>query len=136
MFHNPPDDVIREILSQPRRIAVVGCSPDPSRDSHRIARLLLENGHTVVPVNPSATTILGQHCYPTLRAIPDPVEMVDIFRRADQAGAVVDEAIAVGARIVWLQLGVIDAAAAARAQAAGLTVVMDRCPAIEYQRLW
>lgn len=136
MFHNPPDDVIREILSQPRRIAVVGCSPDPSRDSHRIARLLLENGHTVVPVNPRATTILGQHCYPTLRAIPDPVEMVDIFRRADQAGAVVDEAIAVGARIVWLQLGVIDAAAAARAQAAGLTVVMDRCPAIEYQRLW
>lgn len=136
MFHNPPDDVIREMLSQPRRIAVVGCSPDPSRDSHRIARLLLEKGHTVVPVNPRATTILGQHCYSTLRAIPDPVEMVDIFRRADQAGAVVDEAIAVGARIVWLQLGVIDAAAAARAQAAGLTVVMDRCPAIEYQRLW
>jgi len=136
MFHNPPDDVIRDILSKPRRIAVVGCSPDPSRDSHRIARLLLEKGHAVVPVNPLATTILGQPCYPTLHAIPDPIEMVDIFRRADHAGTVVDEAIAVGARILWMQLGVVDEAAAIRAQAAGLTVVMDRCPAIEYRRLW
>ncbi|HVO28276.1 MAG TPA: CoA-binding protein [Candidatus Margulisiibacteriota bacterium] len=136
MFHNPPDHVIRDILSRPRRIAVVGCSPDPSRDSHRIARLLLEKGHTVVPVNPLATTILGRPCYPALHAIPDAIEMVDIFRRADHAGAVVDEAIAVGARILWMQLGVIDEAAATRAQAAGLTVVMDRCPAIEYRRLW
>jgi predicted CoA-binding protein len=135
-FHNPPDSVIRDILSRPRRIAVVGCSPDPSRDSHRITRLLLEKGHTVVPVNPLATTILGQPCYPTLHAIPDPIEMVDIFRRADHAGVVVDEAIAVAARIIWMQLGVVDAAAATRAQAAGLTVVMDRCPAIEYRRLW
>jgi predicted CoA-binding protein len=136
MFHNPPDSVIREILSRPRRIAVVGCSPDPSRDSHRIARLLMERGHTIVPVNPRATTILGQPCYPSLHVIPSPVDTVDIFRRADQAGAIVDEAIALGARVVWMQLGVIDEAAAARAQAAGLTVVMDRCPAIEYRRLW
>jgi len=135
MFHNPPDSVIREILSQPRRIAVVGCSPDPSRDSHRIAQLLLDKGHTVVPVNPRATRLLDQDCYPTLRMIPGPIDMVDIFRRANQAGAIVDEAIAVGARIVWMQLGVVDEAAAARAQAAGLTVVMDRCPAIEYRRL-
>lgn len=135
MFHNPPDSVIREILLRPQRIAVVGCSPDPSRDSHRIARLLIEKGHTVFPVNPQGTTILDQLCYPTLRAIPSPIDMVDIFRRADQAGAVVDEAIAVGARIVWMQLGVVDGAAAARAQAAGLIVVMDRCPAIEYRRL-
>jgi predicted CoA-binding protein len=136
MFHNPPDEVIRNILSKPRRIAVVGCSPDPHRDSHRIARLLLEKGHTVIPVNPLAATILGQACYPTLHAIPDAVEMVDIFRRADHAGVVVDEATALGARIVWMQLGVVDEAAARRAQAAGLTVVMDRCPAIEYRRLW
>ena len=136
MFHNPPDGAIREILSQPRRIAVVGCSPDPNRDSHRIARLLLDKGHTVVPVNPCATRILEQRCYPTLRAIPGAIDMVDIFRRADQAGAIVDEAIAVGARIVWMQLGVVDEAAAARAQAAGLTVVMDRCPAIEYRWMW
>ena len=135
MFHNPPDSVIREILSQPRRIAVVGCSPDPSRDSHRIAQLLIDKGHSVVPVNPEATQILGRQCYPTLRSISGPIDMVDIFRRANQAGAIVDEAIAVGARIVWMQLGVVDEAAAARAQAAGLTVVMDRCPAIEYRRL-
>ena len=135
MFHNPPASVIREILSQPRRIAVVGCSPDPSRDSHRIAQLLIDKGHSVVPVNPRATQILGHQCYPTLRMIPGSIGMVDIFRRADQAGAIVDEAIAVGARIVWMQLGVVDEAAAARAQAAGLTVVMDRCPAIEYRRL-
>lgn len=136
MFHNPPDNVIRDILSRPRRIAVVGCSPDPSRDSHRIARLLLEKGHTVVPINPRATTILGQPCYPALDAVPGPIDMVDVFRRADLAGVVVDEAIAVGARILWMQLGVVDEAAAARAQARGLTVVMDRCPAIEYRRLW
>ncbi len=136
MFHNPPDNVIRDILSRPRRIAVVGCSPDPSRDSHRIARLLLEKGHTVVPINPRATTILGQPCYPALDAVPGPIDMVDVFRRADLAGVVVAEAIAVGARILWLQLGVVDEATAARAQARGLTVVMDRCPAIEYRRLW
>ena len=135
-FHNPPDAIIRAILAHPQRVAVVGCSPEPARDSHRVARLLMEKGHTVIPVNPSAREILGRVCYPSLGAIRDPVDMVDIFRRADQAGAVVDEAIAIGARIVWMQLGVIDPAAAARASAAGLTVVMDRCPAIEYRRLW
>ena len=135
MFVNPPDNVIREILLQPRRIAVVGCSPDPGHDSNQIAQLLIDKGHTVVPVNPNAKRILGRPCYPTLQAVDGPIDMVDIFRRADQAGAVVDEAIAVGIRIVWMQLGVIDAAAAKRAQAAGLTVVMDRCPAIEYRRL-
>jgi len=136
MFHNPPDSVIREILSQPRRIAVVGCSPDPTRDSHRIAQLLIDKGHSVVPVNPHATEILGQKCYPTLQAISGSIDMVDIFRHSAQAGAVVDAAIAVHARIVWMQLGVVDEAAALRAQAAGLTVVMDRCPAIEYRRVW
>src|ERR1700687_2730221 len=136
VFQNPPDDVIREILARPRRIAVVGCSPDPNRDSHRIARLLLEKGHAVVPVNPAVHEILGQTAYSSLRAVPDPIDMVDVFRRADQAGAVVDDAIAIGAPIVWLQLGVVDEVAAARAQAAGLMVVMDRCPAIEYRRLW
>ncbi len=135
-FQNPPDSVIRDILSRPRRIAVVGCSPDPHRDSHRIAQLLMDRGHTVIPVNPAAQEILGRPCYPSLRQIPGPIDMVDIFRRPDQAGAVVDEAIAMGARIVWMQLGVVDYAAAWRARAAGLTVVMDRCPAIEYRRLW
>jgi len=135
-FHNPPDGVIRHILLYPRRITVVGCSPDATRDSHRIARLLMHKGHTMVPVNPEVREILGQTCFASLRDIPGSVDMVDIFRRADQAGAIVDEAIAVGAKIVWMQLGVVDEAAAARAQAAGLTVIMDRCPAIEYARLF
>lgn len=136
MFQNPPDSVIREILAHPRRIAVVGCSPHPGRDSHRIAQLLIDKGHAVVPVNPNAAEILGQRCYASLRDIPGPIDMVDIFRRSDQVGPVVDDAVAIGASIVWMQLGVIDPAAAARAQTAGLTVVMDRCPAIEYRELF
>lgn|ERR1035437_6759772 len=136
MFCNPSDAVIRDMLAQPRRIVVVGCSPDPQRDSHRIARLLMEKGHTVLPVNPAAHKILGQPCYASLRDVPGRIDMVDVFRRADGAGAVVDEAIAIGVKMVWMQLGVIDEAAAARAQAAGLTVVMDRCAAIEYRRLF
>jgi predicted CoA-binding protein len=135
-FTNPPDATIREILAHRRTIAVVGCSPDPARDSHEIAGLLIERGHDVIPVNPAATEILGRRCYASLHEVGRPIEMVDIFRRSDQAGVVVDEAIAIGARIVWLQLDVIDEAAALRAQRAGLTVVMDRCPAIEYRRLF
>jgi len=135
-FHNPPDSVIRDILAHPRRIAVVGCSPDARRDSQRIARLLMAKGHSVVPVNPGVPEILGQACFDSLSDIPGPVDVVDIFRRPDQAGPIVDEAIAVRAQIVWMQVGVINEAAAARAQAAGLTVIMDRCPAIEYARLF
>lgn len=134
-FANPSDEVIRGILTTPRRIAVVGCSPDPHRDSNRIARLLIDKGHDVVPVNPQVDRVLERTCYPDLRAIPGGIEMVDIFRRSEFVAPVVDEAIAVGARIVWMQLDVIDEAAAAKAQAAGITVVMDRCPAIEYRRL-
>jgi predicted CoA-binding protein len=135
-FHNPPDQVIREILAQPKCIAVVGCSPDRRRDSHRIARLLIDKGHTVIPVNPSVPVILRQPCYASLREVPGAIAMVDIFRRAAVAGSVVDDAIAIGAQIVWMQLGVVDEAAALRAQSAGLVVVMDRCPAIEYRRLF
>jgi hypothetical protein len=97
--------------------------------------MLQRRGYTIIPVNPLATTILGERCYPTLGAIPGPVEVVDIFRRADLAGAHIDEAIEIGAQAVWMQLGVIDEAAAARGRAAGLRVVMDRCPAIELPRL-
>jgi len=135
-FQNPPDQVIRDILAHPRRIAVVGCSPNTHRDSHRIARLLIAKGHTIFPVHPAADAILGQKCHAALRDIVGAIDMVDVFRRADCAGTVVDEAIAIGVPIVWLQLGVVDATAAARAQAAGLTVIMDRCPEIEYRRLF
>jgi uncharacterized protein len=130
-------DVIRRVLTQTHTWAVVGCSPDPSRDSHRIAQVLRRHGFRVIPVNPAVDELLGERCYPSVSAIPsaEGVEVVDIFRRADQAGAHVDEAIRAGARAVWMQLGVIDKAAADRALAAGLDVVMDRCPAIELPRL-
>jgi uncharacterized protein len=135
-FQNPSDATIREWLASPRTIAVVGCSPSPERDSHRIARLLQEKGHRVIPVNPGQQEILGEKCYSTLREIPEPVDMVDIFRRSEQVAPIVGEAIEIGAKIIWMQLGVIDEAAATRAQEVGLTVVMDRCPAIEYRRLF
>jgi predicted CoA-binding protein len=129
-------DDIRALLTETRTWAVVGCSPDPARDSHRIAALLKREGFRVIPVNPNVPgELLGERCYASLEEIGEPVDVVDVFRRADQAGAHVDEAIAIGARGVWMQLGVIDEAAAERARAAGLRVVMDRCPAIELPRI-
>jgi uncharacterized protein len=134
--HTSPATV-RALLTETRTWAVIGCSPDPGRDSHRIARLLKDRGFRVIPVNPNVTEVLGERCYPSLGAISETerIDVVDIFRRADRAGAHVDEAIAAGARGVWMQLGVIDEAAAARALEAGLLVVMNRCPAIELPRL-
>jgi uncharacterized protein len=134
--HSSPDS-IRTILTEMRTWAVVGCSPNPRRDSHRIARLLQRRGFRVIPVNPNVDDVLGERCYASLNEIPknQGVEVVDIFRRADKAGAHVDEAVETGARAVWMQLGVIDEAAAQRALDAGLLVVMDRCPAIELPRL-
>ena len=129
------DDAIAWCLTEPRTWAVVGCSPSPYRDSHGIAALLMREGHTVVPINPAADEVLGQRCFPTLGDVPGPVDVVDIFRRSDAAGQHVDEAIAIGARAVWMQLGVIDHSAADRARSAGLHVVMDRCPRIELPRL-
>jgi uncharacterized protein len=131
----PPVDDVRAILTGTRVWAVVGCSPDPNRDSNRIAAMLMRRGYHVIPVNPMATEVLGERSYPTLSAVPEPVEVVDVFRRASVAGAHVDEAIEAGVRAVWMQLGVVDEQAAERARAAGLRVVMDRCPAIELPRL-
>jgi uncharacterized protein len=120
-----------------RRWAVVGCSPDPDRDSHAIALMLADHGYEVIPVNPHAEAVLGRPCYPSLEAAAEEhrVEVVDIFRRSEEAGAHVDEAIAIGAAAVWMQLGVIDHEAAARARDAGLTVVMNHCPRIEMPRV-
>ena len=129
------EEDIRFALEQTSTWAVVGCSPDPARDSHRIAALLQRRGLRVIPVNPNADEILGERCVASVHDIEEPVDVVDVFRRSSEAGAHVDEAIAIGAKAVWLQLGVIDPAAADRARAAGLRVVMDRCPAIELPRL-
>ncbi len=130
------DADIRDILTSVRTIAVVGWSPKPERASHGVAAYLARRGYRVIPVNPgqAGQTALGEVVRASL-AEAGPVDMVDIFRRSEEAGAVVDEAIAVGAKVVWMQLGVVDEAAAARARAAGLRVVMDRCPAIEIPRL-
>jgi uncharacterized protein len=129
------DPGVEHVLSAYRTWAVVGCSPDPIRDSHRIAALLQREGYRVVPVNPRAEELLGERCYASLRDVPFHVEVVDIFRRSELAGAHVDEAIAIGAQAVWLQLGVHAPAAVSRAREAGLHVVEDRCPAIELPRL-
>jgi predicted CoA-binding protein len=130
------DAVVREVLSVPRRIALVGASAKPWRDSHHVMGFLLRQGHDVTPVNPH---LAGQaiHCRAVVAdlAAARPLQMVDVFRASQHVGAVVDEAIRLGARIIWLQLGVIDQAAAERARAAGLIVVMDRCPVIEARRL-
>src|SRR3954454_15073205 len=122
----PMDDAIAWCLTEPRTWAVVGGSPSPYRDSHGIAAMLMHEGHTVIPVNPDADEVLGQRCYPSLEEVPVPVDVVDVFRRSEAAGAHVDEAIATGARAVWLQLGVIDHAAADRAASAGFYVLWAR----------
>lgn len=132
------DDVagLRRILMKHRTIAMVGLSAQWYRPSHFAAKYLLDHGYTVIPVNPAYREVLGQACYPSLREVPVPVDIVDCFRRAEEIPAIVEEAIAIGAKVVWLQLGVINAEAVRRAEAAGLEVVMDRCVKIEYARLF
>jgi uncharacterized protein len=129
------DDDIRWALTSTHTWAVVGLSPSEWRDSHRVASLLQRRGFRVIPVNPHCDEVLGERSYPSLRDIEEPVDVVDVFRRSSAAGAHVDEAIEIGAGGVWLQLGVIDEVACARAREAGLRVVMDRCPAIELPKL-
>ena len=131
------DDYLREILKGTRTIAVVGASPRPYRPSHRVMHYLQRQGYRAIPVNPFAAgdTILGERCHVALAEISERVDLVDIFRRSEFAGAAVDQAIVIGAKAVWMQLGVIDKAAAERAEAHGIKVVMDRCPAIEIPRL-
>ena len=118
-----------------RTIAVVGCSPKPDRPSYQVAQYLLTAGFTVIPVNPGQETILGQTCYPNLTVVPHAIDLVDIFRRAEEIDPVVNEAIVVGARVLWLQLGIVNESAARKAAAAGLFVIMDRCLKVEHQRL-
>ena len=131
------DAYLRDILRRVRVIAMVGASPNWNRPSFFAMKYLQHKGYRVIPVNPAAAgkTILGETVYATLREMPDKVDMVDIFRNSEAAGPITDDAIAIGARVVWMQLGVRNDEAAKRAEAAGLSVVMNRCPKIEYGRL-
>jgi hypothetical protein len=134
---NPSDQLIIDTLRRVKTIAVVGASNKPHRASYGVMRFLQAHGYRCIPVNPKLVgqTLLGEPVYPDLKAIGHPVDMVDVFRNSADAGPVVDEAIAIDAKVVWMQLGVINPEAAERGCAAGLTVIMDRCPAIEIPRL-
>ena len=131
---NDPE-TIRRIFEECRTIAVVGLSSDPGRPSNGVAAYMKRQGYRVIPVNPNETEVLGERAYPSLADVPEQVELVDIFRRSSEAGRAVDEAIRAGAKAVWLQDGVIDRAAAERALAAGLLVVMDRCWLRDHARM-
>jgi predicted CoA-binding protein len=134
-FENPDDDDVRRLLERVRRIVVVGLSPRPHRDSHRVARYLLERGYEIVPVYPREEEILGQKVHRRVQDVPGPVDLVDVFRRSEALPAVIDDALAARAGALWLQLDCIDEAGARRAQWAGATVVMDRCLMVEHARL-
>ena len=118
-------DLVEEQLRNSKTIAVVGLSDNPQRDSHRVAKYLQSQGYRIIPVNPMIQETLGEKSYPDLKSVPEPIDMVDIFRRSELVAPVVDEAIAVGARYIWMQDGVVNQEAAARAEAAGIPVIMD-----------
>ena len=132
------DDIegLRRILKENRTIAVVGLSAQWFRPSFFAAKYLQEHGYRVIPVNPAYREVLGEKCYPSLREVPEPIDVVDIFRKPDDVPPIVEEAIAIRAKVLWLQIGVIHEAAARRAREAGLDVVMDRCMKIEHARLF
>jgi predicted CoA-binding protein len=131
------DDYLRGIFHRVKTIAMVGASPRPDRPSYRVMQFLQSRGFRVIPVNPQAAgeTLHGEKIHAALADVPETIDMVDIFRRSELVPPVVDEAIAKGAKVIWMQLGVRDDAAAAKAEAAGVAVVMNRCPAIEMPRL-
>ena len=138
MADNTDIPTLRRILHDNRRIAVVGISAEWHRPSYFVGKYLLEHGYTMIPVNPRYREVLGRPCYPDLEAArtAGPIDMVDCFRKGDDIGPIADQAIAIGAKTLWMQLGVVNQAAAIKASAAGLEVVMDRCVKIEHGRLF
>lgn len=135
MFRNPANEEIRDLLARTRTIAVVGLSPRPERPSHRIARRLQSWGYRVVPVRPAVSEVLGEKAYQRLAEVPDRIDLVDVFRAAEQVGPIVEQCIALGLPAIWIQEGIVNEPAAERARAAGMIVVMDRCISVEYRRL-
>jgi predicted CoA-binding protein len=131
-----PEAQIQGILERSKTIAVVGLSPDEARDSHQVAAYMQRHGYRVIPVNPNVKTVLGERAYASLREVPEPIDLIDVFRRSEFVPAIVEDAIAVQAPALWLQLGVVHEAAARRAQQAGIAVVMDRCLMVEHRRLF
>lgn len=125
---------ICDIIERYGTVAVVGLSPKAERESHQVARFLQSHGYRIIPVNPGQKEILGETCYPSLTAIPEPVEIVDVFRRSESVVPLAEEAVQVGAKVFWMQLGIRNDAAAEKLRAAGVTVVTDRCIKIEYLR--
>lgn len=132
------DDIptLRRILARDRTIAVIGLSAEWHRPSYFAAKYMQEHGYRIIPVNPGHSEILGEKCYPSLRDIPERVDIVDVFRKADDVPPIAEDAVAIGARVLWMQIGVVNEAAAQKAGAAGLDVVMDRCVKIEHARLF
>ena len=127
MFENPGMETCCALLRRVKTIAVVGLSPNPSRPSHGVARYLQERGYTVIPIHPAAREVLGQRAYRRLADVPVPIDLVDVFRRAEAIPAVVEECLELNLKALWIQDGIINEPAAERARAAGMTVVMDRC---------
>ncbi|MDX8401363.1 MAG: CoA-binding protein [Mariprofundaceae bacterium] len=134
-WRNPDEDVIRALLQDARVIAVVGCSPKPDRTSHQIAAFLIGQGYTVHPVHPKAKEILGRKVWPDLASIPEPVDIVDVFRKPEAAPDIARQAVAIGARALWLQQGIVNEKAWKIATDAGLICVMDRCIAVMHRLL-
>ena len=131
------DDIagLRRVLTRSRTLAVVGLSAQWYRPSYFAAKYMQDHGYRIVPVNPRYATVLGETCYPDLRSIPEPVDLVDCFRKPGEIPAIADDAIAIGAKVLWMQLGIVNDEAAQRASAAGLDVVMNRCVKIEHARI-
>lgn len=130
-FENPSRDEIKRILQETKNIAVVGLSGDPDKTSHMVSAAMQAKGYRIIPVNPKETEILGEKCYKSLADIPEPIDIVNVFRRPEHTPPIAAEAVAAGAKVLWLQLGIVNDEAAAIAADGGLTVVMDRCIKVE-----
>ena len=135
LIENPTSDEIKEILKETKRIAIVGLSPKEKRDSNRVAKYLMNQGYEIVPVNPGQKEILGKNCYGSLKEIPFKVDMVDIFLNPVRIPPVVDQAIDMGAKVIWMQLGVVHNESAEKARNASIRVVMDMCIKIEHEKM-